>query len=134
MSSNPVSSTRTAKRQDEPKDNMMTRRWFSLLTLAMAAALALPLLAGPATAQSLDELRASGKIGERYDGYVVARDPSAAALATEITAKRRDIYEKQAASQGVPAAQVGMVYANEIVQQVPAGTWILTADGEWRRK
>jgi uncharacterized protein YdbL (DUF1318 family) len=112
----------------------MTRRWFSLLSLLAVAALALPLLAGPAAAQSLDELRASGKLGERYDGFAVARDPGVADQVKAINDKRRTIYQQQADKQGVPLDQVGLVYANEIVQQVPAGTWILTADGEWRRK
>lgn len=112
----------------------MTRRWFSLFSLLIAAALALPLLAVPATAQSLDELRASGQIGERYDGYTVARDPGVADQVAEINAKRREIYEKEAANQGVNLTQVGKVYAAKIVRQVPAGTWILTEDGEWRQK
>ncbi len=115
-------------------DRSMTRRWFSLLSLLMAAALVLPLLAGPASAQSLDELRAAGKVGERYDGFAAARDGNYADMVEEINAKRRAIYEKQAAKQGVSLSQVGAVYANEIVQQVPDGTWLLTADGEWRRK
>lgn len=112
----------------------MTRRWFSLFSLLLAAALVLPLLGGPATAQSLDELRASGQIGERYDGYVVARDSAVAEQVAEINAKRRDIYEKEAAKLGVNLTQVGKVYAAKIVKQVPAGTWILTEDGEWRQK
>ena len=116
----------------------MTRRRFSLLTLLAVAALALPLtlgpLSGPAFGQSLDELRASGKVGERYDGYAVARDPSAADLVKEVNDKRRKIYEERAKKQGVSAEAVGQVYAKEIVDQVPAGTWVLTADGEWRRK
>lgn len=112
----------------------MTRRWFSLLSLLAMAAVVLPLLGGGASAQTLDELRASGKLGERYDGYAVARDPGVAEQVKEINDKRRGIYQQQADRQGVPVEQVGLVYANEIVQQVPAGTWILTADGEWRRK
>lgn len=112
----------------------MTRRRFSLLSLMILAALALPLLPAPAMAQSLDELRASGKLGERYDGLAVARDPAVAEQVKEINAKRTAIYQQQANKQGVPVAEVGKVYANEIVGQVPAGTWILTADGEWRRK
>ena len=112
----------------------MTRRWFSLLTLAMVAGVALPLLGGPAGAQSLDQLRASGKVGERYDGFAEARDPGVAAAVNQINAKRRAIYQEQAAKQGVSLEQVGMVYANQIVQQVPSGTWILTADGRWRQK
>jgi hypothetical protein len=98
------------------------------------AALALPLLSGPVSAQTLDELRASGKVGERYDGFAVARDPSAADLVGEVNARRRGVYEQRAAEQGVSVEAVGAVYAKEIVDQVPAGTWVLTADGEWRRK
>jgi uncharacterized protein YdbL (DUF1318 family) len=112
----------------------MTRRWFSLLSLLAVAALALPLLSGPVAAQSLDELRAAGKVGERYDGYAAARDPSAADLVKEVNDKRRKIYEERAKKQGVTAEAVGAVYAKEIVDQVPDGTWVLTADGEWRRK
>jgi hypothetical protein len=52
----------------------------------------------------------------------------------EVNDKRRSVYEKRAAEQGVSAEAVGAVYAKEIVDQVPAGTWVLTADGEWRRK
>src|SRR3546814_7894273 len=101
---------------------MMTRRWFSLLTLLAAATLVLPLLAGPAAAQSLDELRASGKVGERYDGFAEARDPAVAAQVKEINAKRTAIYQQQADKEGVPLAEVGKVYAIGIVKQVPAGT------------
>ncbi|GAB4374959.1 MAG: hypothetical protein Kow00114_37870 [Kiloniellaceae bacterium] len=111
-----------------------TRRRISLLALLAAALLALPLLSGPVAAQSLDELRASGKIGERYDGYAVARDPGAADMVTEINAKRREIYEAQAKKQNVAVDAVGAVYATEIWQKVPAGTWLLTADGEWKKK
>ncbi len=112
----------------------MTRRWFSLLSLLMAAALALPLLAGPASAQSLDDLRAAGKIGERFDGFAVARDSGLKDMVVEINAKRREIYEKEAAKLGVSQGEVGKVYAAKIVKQVPAGTWILTADGDWLQK
>lgn len=112
----------------------MTRRWFSLLPLLMMAMVALPLLAGPASAQSLDELRASGKVGERYDGYAVARDSAVAGQVAQINAKRREIYEQESAKQGVNLTQVGKVYAAKIVKQVPDGTWILTEDGNWRQK
>src|SRR3546814_15473712 len=113
---------------------MMTRRWFSLLTLLAAATLVLPLLAGPAAAQSLDELRASGKVGERYDGFAEARDPAVAAQVKEINAKRTAIYQQQADKEGVPLAEVGKVYAIGIVKPVPEGNWLVTADGQWRRK
>jgi len=112
----------------------VTRRRFSLLALMAAALLMLALPSGPVAAQTLDELRAAGKVGERYDGFAVARDPNTADMVKDINAKRREIYEAQAKKQGVPASQVGAVYAGELWQKVPTGTWFLTADGEWRKK
>jgi uncharacterized protein len=113
---------------------MMTRRRFSLFSLLALAAVALPLLAMPATAQTLDELRAAGKIGERYDGFAAARDPAMADMVKDINAKRREIYEAQAKKQGVAVDQVGIVYAGELLEKLPSGTWFLTPDNEWRRK
>ena len=47
-----------------------------------------------AQAQSLDGLRASGAVGERFDGYAVARDSSAAGVVSQVNAQRRQIYEQ----------------------------------------
>ncbi len=95
-------------------------------------------LAAPATmAQSLDDLRASGAIGERYDGYVVVRDSGAAGannVAKKVNAKRRTLYEERAASQGVTPEDVGRVYASQIMQKAPGGTWFLGENGNWRQK
>jgi len=112
---------------------MRWRMGFSLVVL-MLAMLAGGLTAAPATAQSLDELRASGAVGERYDGLAVARDASAAAAVAQINAKRQEIYAQRAAAQGVPADQVGRVYAQEILQKAPPGTWFLTPDNKWTQK
>ncbi len=104
-----------------------------VLTLIMALAVSAP----AAMAQSLDDLRASGAIGERYDGYVVVRDSGAAgaqSVANEVNAKRRSLYEQRAASQGVTPADVGRVYAGQIMQQAPGGTWFLDENGKWRQK
>ncbi len=121
-------------RLNAPQDRGLTRRRFSLLALLLTAGVLLPLLAGPVAAQSLDELRAAGRIGERFDGFAEARDGALADQVAEINAKRRAIYQEQANKQGVPLEQVGKVYAVEIVKQVPSGTWILTPDGQWRQK
>ncbi|MDX1423653.1 MAG: YdbL family protein [Kiloniellales bacterium] len=113
-----------------------TRPW-RLGGLAFVVSLALALLAPAAMAQSLDELRASGAIGERYDGYVVVRDPSAAGaakVAKEVNAKRKSLYEERAAAEGVTPADIGGVYAGEIMKQAPGGTWFLGANGNWRQK
>jgi hypothetical protein len=112
---------------------MRWRTSFSLVVL-MVALLAGGLTATPAAAQSLDELRASGAVGERFDGLAVARDASAAAIVDQVNAKRKEIYAQRAASQGVPADQVGRVYAKEIMEKAPKGTWIQAPDNQWTQK
>ena len=86
-----------------------------------------------AWAASLEELRASGTIGESATGYVIARDSSAQAQADSINTQRRVIYQQKAAAQGISADQVGKVYAQEIFNTVPAGTWI-QINGQWTKK
>lgn len=105
------------------------------LLIAMFAVMA-ALSAGPAGAASLDELRASGAVGERYDGYVVVRNnvSGAADVAAKVNAERRRIYEQRAAQQKISAAQVGQVYAAQIIANAPAGTWFQAQDGSWKRK
>jgi hypothetical protein len=91
---------------------------------------------GPVQAQSIDEWRAKGVLGERYDGYVVVRknEEGAASVALEVNAQRRKIYEQRAKQQKVTPAQVGQVYAAEILRNAPKGTWFQAADGSWRQK
>lgn len=82
---------------------------------------------------SLEELRASGTIGESATGYVIARDSSAQAQADSINAQRRVIYQQKGSAEGISADQVGKVYAQEIFNTVPAGTWI-QINGQWKKK
>lgn len=90
-------------------------------------------LTSAAQAQSLDDLRAAGTIGERYDGLVVARDPALAGFADQVNQQRLQIYRDRAAQQGVTVEQVGEVYARQITGSAPAGTWFLDRGGNWRR-
>lgn len=98
-----------------------------------AILLALILHGTPAWADTLENLRASGAIGESYNGYVIAREPSARTEADAINAKRSAIYQEKAAAQGVDIDQVGKVYAEEIIRKVPPGTWI-QINGQWKKK
>ena len=85
-------------------------------------------------APTLDELRSRGLVAERYDGYLVARgDPSAEVqpVIDHVNAERRAIYERRAKETNADAAQVGRVYAGEIIVKAPPGTWFLQEDGEW---
>jgi hypothetical protein len=101
-----------------------------------AFALMFVLVGAPAQSQSLDDLRKSGAIGERYDGYVVVRSNvgGAATVAANVNAERRRIYEQRAKQQNTSPAQVGAVYAQQIFQGAPSGTWFQDQGGNWRKK
>lgn len=111
------------------------RSWSAILA---AVILAVTMAAGPALAQSLNELRASGVVGERFDGFAEVRGAGASqqarSLVNSANQKRRQIYSKRAAQQGVPVGQVGRVYAKQIMQKAPKGTWFLGESGKWTRK
>jgi hypothetical protein len=94
------------------------------------------LLAGGITASagSLQDLRASGALGESASGYAVARDPGATAEVDSINRKRKAVYAEKAAAEGVSIDQVGKVYAKEIFKKVPAGTWLQDEQGQWIKK
>jgi uncharacterized protein YdbL (DUF1318 family) len=105
--------------------------------LLLALALVTTLTDAPAMAQSLKDLRASGAVGERFDGLLELRDPGASGakrVVNKVNGERRQIYEKDAAAQGVPVTEVGKIYATKIWRKVPKGTWLLEESGNWRRK
>ena len=82
------------------------------LSLFATLALIMTLAVAPASAQSLDQLRKSGAVGERFDGLAVAREGSSArAIVNQVNAKRQQIYKKRANQQGISVDQVGRVYA-----------------------
>ena len=103
---------------------------FALLLVLLVG----PLTALPAAAGQLDELLASGALGERYDGFVEARDPSVAATAQAINDKRRAVYEQRATETGQTVDVVGRIYAGEIWDRADPGTWFLAEDGSWVQK
>jgi hypothetical protein len=108
-------------------------------TAMLCATLALLLGASvQAEDRPLDAPRAQGLIGERFDGYAVVHDAQASAairtLVDNTNSERRKVYEKQAKATNAPVAEVGKVYAAEIVQKAPAGTWLQGADGRWTQK
>lgn len=116
-------------------DHAPRRRFLSIMVaLPVAAAAALfPVAAG---AQSLSELRASGAVGEGYDGFARVRKAGGGArsVVDAVNAKRRAIYAERAKEQGTAADQVGRVYAKQILGKAPAGTWFLEESGKWVRK
>ncbi len=112
----------------------MLRRNLARLVILAAAALALGWSAPPVLAQSLDQLRASGAVGERYDGYAEALQSSAAGVVEQVNAKRRQIYQQTADKEGASVDQIGHVYARQIFAKAPPGTKFLQENGSWITK
>lgn len=110
-------------------------RW---LAGGVVLVLLLALAAPAARAQSLDQLRAEGVVGERYDGFAVVRSPSAPPgvqqYVADVNAKRRSLYEQRAAQENVPVGQVGRVYATQLFERLPPGSWFLDEAGKWVQK
>lgn len=118
------------------REDSMLRNLSSGFHRTIMMTIAVFLLAGGVTAWagSLQDLRASGALGESASGYAVARDSSAAAEVASINEKRKAVYAKKAAAQGVSIDEVGKVYAKEIFEKVPAGTWLQNPQGQWLQK
>jgi uncharacterized protein YdbL (DUF1318 family) len=115
-------------------DKRTLSRRFVLVT---ALALMIGALTGmPAVAQSLQDLRASGAVGEVFDGYARVRsgDAVAQSLVDATNAQRRAIYQARAQEQGISVDQVGRVYAKVIFDKAPAGDWFLLESGKWVQK
>ena len=104
----------------------MNRRIF-IISMVSAGAFALGV--SPAFAQDLDALRREGKVGERYDGYAVARDPSVQGFVDQVNSKRRQVYIDAAASAGATVEDTGKIYFKENLARLPAGTFIQLEDG-----
>ncbi len=112
----------------------MLRRKFARAMVLATTVLILGLSAPPALAQSFDELRASGAVGERYDGYAEALQSSAAGVVQQVNAKRRQIYQQTADKEGASVDQIGRVYARQIFAKAPPGTKFLQENGSWIAK
>lgn len=110
----------------------LTRR----AALAGAALAGVALAAAPARAQSLDEARARGLVGEQPNGYlgVVTPAPGIEALVTSINAQRRAAYEGIARDNGVPLAAVEQQAGQTLIGRAAPGTFVMNASGTWVRK
>ena len=116
----------------------MLRRNFARTMVLAATVLVLGLVLGwsapPVLAQSLDQLRASGAVGERYDGYAEALQSGAAGVVQKVNAKRKQIYQQTADKEGASVDQIGRVYARQIFAKAPPGTKFLQENGSWIAK
>lgn len=95
--------------------------------------------AGAALAQTpaVDQARAQGMVGERFDGYMGVAGPVSGALRSQVAAiniKRRSLYSRLAAGKGVSPSDVGLTAGCQLLARVAVGQSYLLADGQWRRR
>ena len=76
----------------------------------------------------------SGNAVDAFMGRLLASPADVRALVDRVNAERTRIYAQRAREQNVPAGQVGRVYAAEIMQKAPPGTWFLGENGSYTRK
>lgn len=93
----------------------------------------------PAVAQTsaINAARATGIVGERYDGYLGIAAPVSSALRSQVAAiniQRRALYSRLAARKGASPQDVGITAGCQLLARVAIGEVYLGTDGRWRRR
>ncbi len=96
-------------------------------------------LAVPVAAQTpaVDAARASGSIGERFDGYIGIAAPVSGFVRSQVATiniRRRSLYSSLAARKGVSPQDVGITAGCQLLATVGMGQSYLWSDGAWRRR
>lgn len=104
----------------------------SMLAIA-AAALLLPQLA---FALSLDQAKAQGLVGETPSGYLgaVKSGGEVNTLVNSINSQRKAEYDRIAKQNGQPRSVVESLAAKKAYEMTPAGQFLQSADGSWKKK
>jgi uncharacterized protein len=96
-------------------------------------------LAAPASGQTpaVNAARATGSIGERFDGYLGVAAPVSAAVRSQVASiniQRRKLYSSLAARRGVSPRDVGITAGCQLLAGVGMGQAYMLADGGWQRR
>jgi len=90
-----------------------------------------------AQTSSINAARATGIVGERFDGYLGIAAPVSAALRSQVATiniQRRALYSRLAASKGASPQDVGITAGCQLLARVAVGEAYLWTDGRWRRR
>lgn len=100
------------------------------------AALASLTVASAAWALDLSQARKAGQVGEKRDGYITAikNSPEVSALVAEVNAKREAEYRRISAENGQPVSVVSKLAAEQIINNLPAGSSYQDASGGWKKR
>ena len=104
-------------------------------TKILTAGAVVCLLAGTASADTLDAARAAGQVGERADGMVGAVGSVPADVAqtiASINAQRLATYRAIAQKTGTPIDAVQKQAGDHLIAATPKGQYVM--DGGWHKK
>ena len=110
------------------------------MKLRLMIAGAMLLTAMPLSAQSSPVIiaaRASGQVGERYDGYLGFAEAPAPGVRSQVDAvniRRRSLFTGLAGQRGASPQEVGITAGCELLGRVAVGEAYLLADNVWRRR
>ena len=110
------------------------------MKLRLLVAGALMLTAMPLSAQSSPVIiaaRASGQVGERYDGYLGYAQTPAPGVRSQVDAvniRRRSLFTGLAGQRGASPQEVGIAVGCELLASVAVGEVYMLADNVWRRR
>ena len=85
----------------------------------------------------VDQLKASGEVGEDAKGYLAERQPLAgrkAAVVSSENADRKIIYTSVASRIGQSVDEVGTQRALQIAERANSGVWLQKPSGDWYQK
>ena len=108
-----------------------------LRLLALAGLSLLAASAAPAQTPAVDQAKAAGQVGERYDGYLGLVTNVPAAVRSQVSAinvRRRTIYSNFAATHRVSPQEVGITAGCQLLGRVGIGEAYLLPDNVWRRR
>ena len=110
------------------------------MKLRLLIAGALMLTAMPLSAQSSPVIiaaRASGQVGERYDGYLGYAQTPAPGVRSQVDAvniRRRSLFTGLAGQRGASPQEVGIAVGCELLAIVAVGEVYMLAVNVWRRR
>jgi uncharacterized protein YdbL (DUF1318 family) len=108
-----------------------------LRLLAVAALSVLAVVAAPAQTPAVDQAKAAGQVGERYDGYLglVTNVPTTVrSQVSAINVRRRTLYSNFAATHRVSPQEVWITAGCQLLRRVNVGEAYLLPDNVWRRR
>lgn len=90
----------------------------------------------PAFALDLQSARAAGSVGETTKGYVavIKSSPDVEELVATVNAKRKQEYTRISQANGQSVDVVAKVAAEQIINNLDAGSLYQAADGSWKKR